>query len=224
MQVLIKTVSLQKEFRHGGNRTLAVKDASLELNKGESIAITGPSGCGKTTLLNMLGLIMKPSSGGLFVQGADVKFFSEKKRAEYRNQFFGYIVQDFALIEEYSVSQNVGLPLLYGHRISRREHKIRVSQALSQVGILEKLQHKVKTLSGGQRQRVAIARALVNNPQVILADEPTGSLDSEMGDDVAKLLVQLVDGERSLILVTHNDDLAAQCMRQLTMKDGQIDS
>lgn len=222
MQELIKTVSLQKEFRHGGNRTQAVKEASLGLYKGESIAITGPSGCGKTTLLNMLGLIMKPSSGGLFVQGADVKSFSEKKRAEYRNQFFGYIVQDFALIEEYSVSQNVGLPLLYGHRISRREHKVRVSQALSQVGILEKLKHKVKTLSGGQRQRVAIARALVNNPQVILADEPTGSLDSEMGDDVTKLLLQLVDGERSLILVTHNDDLAAQCMRQLTMKDGTV--
>lgn len=222
MHKLIRTVSLQKEFVHGGSRTQAVRDASIELYQGESIAITGPSGCGKTTLLNMIGLMLHCSSGEIYLQDTDVKSFSSSKRAEYRNHFFGYIVQDFALMEDYTVSQNVELPLLYGPRISSRERKTRITDALSRVGIPEKLRHKVKTLSGGQRQRVAIARALVNNPQVILADEPTGSLDTDTGHEVATLLMDLVRDGRSIMLVTHNVELASQCHREYRMKDGRI--
>jgi putative ABC transport system ATP-binding protein len=215
-------VSLQKDFVHGVSRTQAVRDASIELYQGESIAITGPSGCGKTTLLNMIGLMLHCSSGEIYLHDTDVKSFSSSKRAEYRNHFFGYIVQDFALMEDYTVSQNVELPLLYGPSITRRERKTRITDALSWVGIPEKFRHKVKTLSGGQRQRVAIARALVNNPQVILADEPTGSLDTDTGHEVVTLLMDLVRDGRSIILVTHDVELASQCQREYRMKDGRI--
>lgn len=222
MPLLVKTVSLRREFMHGGSSTLAVRDASLELLAGESVAITGPSGCGKTTLLNMIGLILPSTSGKIFSQDTDVDSFSAAKRAHYRNSYFGFIVQDFALIEDYTVQQNVELPLLYGERTGTKERKMKIHEALNMVGFNEKHKHKVKTLSGGQRQRVAIARALVNNPQVILADEPTGSLDSSTGSEVTKLLMDLAAYGKALLLVTHNAELANQCKRRLTMMDGLI--
>lgn len=219
--MLIKAVSLQKEFVHGDNRTHAVKDGSLEMTNGESIAITGPSGCGKTTMINMIGLILTPSKGELYIEGKDAKTFSAKQTAEYRNKFFGYIVQDFALLENYTVRKNVEIPLLYSsERLGARERKKRVQEVLTKVGLTDKINVLARNLSGGQRQRVAIARALVNNPQVILADEPTGSLDSETGQGIIKLIMDLVAEGKGLLMVTHNPEIARQCDYQINMIDG----
>ncbi|MDP3488126.1 MAG: ABC transporter ATP-binding protein [Bacillota bacterium] len=220
---LVNCISLHKEFCSGKHVTHAVRGVSLEINRGESIAITGPSGCGKTTLLNMIGLIVSPTFGDLIIQGLNIKTFSSNNRSALRSKFFGYIVQDFALIEDYTALENAEIPLLYGpDRPGRTERKKRVREALSRVGLDGKMQEEVRNLSGGQRQRVAIARALVGDPQVILADEPTGSLDSQTGQDVFRLLMELVQEGRTLLLVTHNLDLARQCGRQVNMVDGCI--
>lgn len=219
--MLINAMSLQKEFFHGNTETKAVRDGSLAVAAGESVAIIGPSGCGKTTLLNMIGLIITPTKGELYIQGSDAKLFSSKRRAEYRNKFFGYVVQDFALVEDCTVMENVEIPLLYNHqRIGRRVRRRKVENALSAVGLPAIIKEEVKNLSGGQRQRVAIARALVNDPQVILADEPTGSLDLETGRTIFNLLMEMVHAGKNLILVTHNLELASECSRQLNMIDG----
>lgn len=220
--VMIKAVSLYKEYPiHGDKKTHAVRGVSLEIGRGCSMAITGPSGCGKTTLLNMIGLVAAPTAGDLYIEGGDAGLLSEKKKAAYRNSFYGYIVQDFALVEDYTVRENVEIPLLYSSRPpGARKRRERVGEVLGMVGLTDKVKEKTRNLSGGQRQRVAIARALVNNPQVILADEPTGSLDSPTGAEVLKLLFGLVRGGKTLLLVTHNLELAGLCERQLRMKDG----
>ncbi|MBS3938858.1 MAG: ABC transporter ATP-binding protein [Peptococcaceae bacterium] len=220
---LISMMSLRKEYRRGQHTTHAVRGVSLEIERGESIAVTGPSGCGKTTLLNMVGLNAVPTSGELQIQGFKTKSFSSSKLSALRSSFFGYIVQDFALIEDYTALENVEIPLLYGpERLGRRERHQRVKAALARVGVENKVHQEARNLSGGQRQRVAIARALVSDPQVILADEPTGSLDSETGHEVFSLLIELVQEGKTLILVTHNLDLAHQCGRRVQMKDGLI--
>ncbi|MTI94104.1 MAG: ABC transporter ATP-binding protein [Firmicutes bacterium] len=221
---LINAVSLHKEYTQGNSKTHAVRGVSLDINQGESIAVTGPSGCGKTTLLNIIGLIVSPTRGELHVQGKEATTFTDKRRAEYRNKFYGYVVQDFALVEDYTARENVEIPLLYSHeRLGFIERKKRAVDALAKVGLADKIKEKAKNLSGGQRQRVAIARALVNNPQVILADEPTGSLDSETGIEILKLLFDLVEEGKTLLLATHNLDLAGQCKKHFKMLDGAWD-
>ncbi|KAF0197939.1 MAG: putative ABC transport system ATP-binding protein [Bacillota bacterium] len=220
---LVNCISLHKEYCSGKQVTHAVRGVSLEINKGESIAITGPSGCGKTTLLNMVGLIVSPTFGDLLIQGLNTKSFSNNKLSALRSKFFGYIVQDFALIEDYTALENAEIPLLYGpERLGRNERRKRVHEALSRVDLDSKMHEEVRNLSGGQRQRVAIARALVSDPQVILADEPTGSLDSQTGHEVFRLLMELVQEGRTLLLVTHNLDLAQHCERRVNMVDGCI--
>lgn len=218
---LISATSLRKEFAHGESLTIAVNDVSLSLNQGEKIAIMGPSGCGKTTLMNLLGLISRPTGGSLFLEQVDTVTISEKMRARYRNRFFGYVVQDFALVEHDTVFQNIETPLLYASpRVSARQRRHIVMNGIEQVDLVEKMHVRVRNLSGGQRQRVALARATINNPKVILADEPTGSLDSENGRMVMNLLSQYVSNGMSLILVTHDEALASKCDRKIHMIDG----
>ena len=221
MEPLLKAIELRKEYTHGNSKTLAVKNISLDINRGEKIAITGPSGCGKTTLLNMIGLIVRPTSGKIIINSEDIKSLSNKNQARYRNNMFGYIVQDFSLVEDYTVFENIEIPLLYSPtRISKMMRKKVISEILEQVGLSIKIDERVANLSGGQRQRVAIARAIVNDPQIILADEPTGSLDSKTSEGVLELLSNLVLKGKTLILVTHDENLAQKCDRQIRIIDG----
>jgi len=220
---LITGLSLHKDFRRGPSVTHAVRGVSLEIHRGESVAIVGASGCGKTTLLNMIGLITTPDSGELLIAGQNAKQLLSTQRAAHRSKFFGYIVQDFALIEDYTALENAEIPLIYGpERLGRSERRRRVQAALSRVGLEDKTHQQARRLSGGQRQRVAIARALVSDPQVILADEPTGSLDAQAGEDIFRFLIELVGAGKTLVLVTHNLDLAERCGRQLRMRDGKL--
>lgn len=220
---LVSCVSVYKEYGRKGQVTQAVRGVSLEISGGESVAITGPSGCGKTTLINMLGLVVSPTLGDVFIQGCNTKSFASNQLGELRSKFFGYIVQDFALIEDYTALENAEIPLLYTpERPGRHERRRKVHEALAKVELDSKAYVKVRNLSGGQRQRVAIARALVNDPHVILADEPTGSLDSQTGQEVLRLLMGLVQAGRSLLLVTHNLELAQQCGRRVMMVDGRL--
>lgn len=223
MNQVIMASGLQKVYLSGENKTYAVRDISLNISNGESVAITGPSGCGKTTLINMIGLVIKPTQGKLLINSVDSADLSHKQRAEHRNRVFGYIVQDYALIEDFTAYHNVEIPLLYSReRIKRKEQKRRVLEALNQVGLAEKAFTKVKNLSGGERQRVAIARAIVNSPHIILADEPTGSLDSKNAEEVIQLLKKLVSEGKTLIMVTHDQVLAEQCSRQIRIVDGMV--
>lgn len=225
MEPIIKTVSLHKVYDSGGNKTIAVRNATLEVAEGTSVAITGPSGCGKTTLLNMIGFVTPPTSGELWIENESASTLTEKKRAQYRNRFFGYVVQDFALIDDVSVYENVEIPLLYAHpRLNKKERRRRVEEMLDKVGFLGKKKEKIANLSGGQKQRIAIARALVNHPRVILADEPTGSLDSQTSEEIFSLLMSLVKEGKTLLIVTHNPELAWRCDMELKMLDGRIQS
>jgi len=220
---LIEASGLQKTYRSGESITLAVRDISLTINSGESVAIIGPSGCGKTTLINMIGLVINPTQGKLLINSVDVTKLTRKQRAEHRNRFFGYVVQDFALIEDFTAYHNVEIPLLYSkEKIKRKERRRRILEVLNQVGLREKASTKAKNLSGGERQRVAIARAIVNSPHIILADEPTGSLDSKNAEEVFRLLNELVSEGKTLILVTHNNNLAVQCSRKIEISDGEV--
>lgn len=223
MNQVVEACGLQKVYRYGESITHAVRDISLTINSGESVAIIGPSGCGKTTLINMIGLVINPTQGKLLINSVDVAKLTHKQRAEHRNKVFGYVVQDFALIEDFTAYHNVEIPLLYSkEKANRKERKRRIFEALDQVGLREKTSIKVKNLSGGERQRVAIARAIVNSPHIILADEPTGSLDSKNAEEVIRLLNKLVSLGRTLILVTHNKTLAEQCSRQVMIDDGKV--
>ncbi|WP_350344460.1 ABC transporter ATP-binding protein [Proteinivorax tanatarense] len=223
MEPIIKGTELKKEFSSGKTKVLAVKDVSIEINKGDKIAITGPSGCGKTTLLNILGLVVKPTSGTVTINSKNTENLSEKELATHRNKVFGYVVQEFALIEEYTVFENIEIPLMYSSdKYSKKKKKEVITDVLKKVDLSVKVNEKAKNLSGGQRQRVAIARAIVNDPQIILADEPTGSLDSQTGEEILKILNSLVKQRKTLVLVTHDHSLAQKCDKQIKMSDGEI--
>lgn len=224
MDELISVTDISKVFRSGKAETHAVRGVSFDIYKGQSIAITGASGCGKTTLLNMLGLVITPSSGSIFIEGEDISKFPDRQRARYRNHYFGYIYQEFALIESYTVYDNIEIPLLYAKRkLKAADRRKRIIAAIESVGLTVKGNDRVRNLSGGQRQRVAIARAMINQPQIILADEPTGALDTQTGATIMALLKQYVSTGKTLVLVTHDNALAGQCDRRFTMRDGQFD-
>ncbi len=223
MDTIIKLENLVKIYDNGRSKTHAVNGVSLDIQRGEKVAIIGPSGCGKSTLLNLIGLIIKPSEGHIIILDKNANELNENQKARYRNQLFGYVVQDFALVEESTVYENVEIPLLYAQkRIRKTIRKQKVEAVLQKVGLSIKINEKVKNLSGGQRQRVAIARAIVNDPEIILADEPTGSLDSEISKNMFSLLNNLVKEGKTLVMVTHNTDLAKSCDRQVLMLDGTI--
>lgn len=218
---MLKTSNLSKVFRADEVETIALNNISFEIHEGEFVAIMGPSGCGKTTLLNILGLIDTPSSGEYFFKGQDVSNLKEKHRAKLRKGNIGFIFQNFNLIEELTVFENVELPLIYmGY--SGRDRKNMVLAALEKVQMNHRQRYLPAQLSGGQQQRVAVARAVVANPHLIMADEPTGNLDSANGEEVMQLLNELNKTGTTIIMVTHSNRDADYSRRIVRLFDGKI--
>jgi putative ABC transport system ATP-binding protein len=218
---MIKTVDLSKVFRTSEIETTALNKISLEVNKGEFVAIMGPSGCGKSTLLNILGLLDNPTDGKYNFLNTDVSGYTERQRANMRKNNIGFVFQNFNLIEELSVFENVELPLVY-LGIPAKQRKEKVEAVLEKMNIIHRKKHFPLQLSGGQQQRVAVARAVVANPGLILADEPTGNLDSAHGEEVMDLLDQLNKAGTTIIMVTHSQRDAEYSQRIIRLFDGQI--
>lgn len=218
---MIKLTNLQKIYRTKEIETVALENVNLEVEKGEFLSIMGPSGCGKSTLLNIMGLLDAPTSGSVEIDGVDTIRMNDKELAAFRNQKLGFVFQSFHLINSLNVLDNVELPLLY-RKVSASERRKRAQAVLEKVGLSHRMRHFPTQLSGGQCQRVAIARAIVGNPDIILADEPTGNLDSKMGIEVMELLHQLnkEDG-RTIVMVTHNEQQAQQTSRIIRFFDGR---
>lgn len=218
---MIKTENLTKIFRTDEVETIALSNVSLSVQKGEFVAIMGPSGCGKSTLLNILGLLDNPSAGNYYFLDREVSDFSEKQRARLRKENIGFIFQNFNLIDELNVFENVELPLIYlGY--SAKERKTKVEDVLERMQITHRKKHFPLQLSGGQQQRVAVARAVVANPKMILADEPTGNLDSSHGEEVMNLIEGLNKNGTTVIIVTHSQRDAEYSQRIIRLFDGQI--
>jgi putative ABC transport system ATP-binding protein len=218
---MIKTVNLKKIYTTEEVETTALNDVNLEVKDGEYVAVMGPSGCGKSTLLNLLGLIDKPSSGEYHFLGEEVSGYSERQRANLRKSNIGFVFQSFNLIDELTVFENIELPLLY-LGFSSSDRKSRVEEAMEHMGIMARKNHFPQQLSGGQQQRVAVARAVVARPKLILADEPTGNLDSEHGDEVMSILGQLHEEGTTIVMVTHSPMYAEYAHRIVHLFDGQI--
>lgn len=212
-----------RTYTMGDQEVHALKGVTLNVNKGEYIAIMGPSGSGKSTLMNMIGCLDVPSSGTYLLDGQSVGEMTEDELAEIRNQKIGFVFQTFNLVPRASVFQNVELPLIY-LGMPRKQRKIVAEQAIESVGLGDRAAHKPNELSGGQRQRVAIARALVCNPSIILADEPTGNLDTNTGKEIMDLLNALHQKGNTIVLVTHEDEIADHAQRILRLRDGLVES
>ena len=218
---MIKTEKLQKIFRTEEVETWALHDVTLEIKEGEFVAIMGPSGCGKSTLLNILGLLDNPTNGTYELNGTDVSKFTEAERTNLRKGVIGFVFQSFNLIDELNVYENIELPLLY-MGVPKEERKRRVEEAMERMAISHRVKHFPQQLSGGQQQRVAIARAVVANPKIILADEPTGNLDSKNGKEVMDLLTQLNKEGTTVVMVTHSQRDAGYASRTINLFDGQV--
>lgn len=218
---MIKTKNLIKIFRTDEVETTALNNVNLEINEGEFVAIMGPSGCGKSTLLNIIGLLDNPSEGELHFNGYQVENYTERQRTNLRKENIGFVFQSFNLIDELTVFENVELPLLY-MKVSGSERKRRVNEALERMNIAHRAKHFPQQLSGGQQQRVAIARAVISNPKLILADEPTGNLDSANGEEVMNLLTQLNEEGTTIIMVTHSPSDADRSHRIIQLFDGHV--
>ena len=218
---MIKTEHLQKIFKTEEVATYALNDVSLEVKKGEFVAIMGPSGCGKSTLLNILGLLDNPTAGTYLLNGTDVSHLKERERTRLRKGVIGFVFQSFDLIDELNVYENIELPLLY-MKVPARERRERVEAAMKRMDILHRRKHFPAQLSGGQQQRVAIARAVVAGPQLILADEPTGNLDSKNGREVMELLSELHRDGTTIVMVTHSQHDAGYAERIINLFDGQV--
>ena len=219
--MMIKTVNLQKVFRTEEVQTLALSNVNIEVNEGEFVAIMGPSGCGKSTLLNILGLLDNPTSGEYYLNGTEVSRYTESQRTDLRKGVIGFVFQSFNLIDELNVYENIELPLLY-MGIPAAERKRRVEQTMQRMGIMHRVKHFPQQLSGGQQQRVAIARAVVAEPKLILADEPTGNLDSKNGKEVMELLKELNSEGTTIVMVTHSQHDAGYADRIVNLFDGQV--
>jgi putative ABC transport system ATP-binding protein len=218
---LLKTQSLSKVYRTDTVETTALNAVDIDIAQGEFVAIMGPSGCGKSTLLNIIGLLDSPSSGSYFVNGADVSDYNERKRADVRKNTIGFVFQSFNLIDELTVAENIELPLIYTS-MGKGDRRQRVQEAMDRMNIGHRAKHFPQQLSGGQQQRVAIARAVVNNPKLILADEPTGNLDSAMGEEVMSLLTELNRAGTTIIIVTHSMRDAGYAQRTIKLLDGKV--
>ncbi|MDR0815328.1 MAG: ABC transporter ATP-binding protein [Bacteroidales bacterium] len=218
---MIKTENLQKVFRTEEVETRALNNVNLEINAGEFVAIMGPSGCGKSTLLNILGLLDNPTGGSYYLDGTNVAQYPESKRTQLRKGIIGFVFQSFNLIDELNVYENIELPLLY-MGIPTSERKKRVNEAMERMQITHRSKHFPQQLSGGQQQRVAIARAVVAGPKIILADEPTGNLDSKNGLEVMNLLTELNKEGTTIVMVTHSQHDAGFAERVINLFDGEL--
>jgi putative ABC transport system ATP-binding protein len=218
---MLKLEHVSKIYRTTEVETRALDDVSLDIRAGEFVAIMGPSGCGKSTLLNILGLLDSPSTGVYSFFGEDVAPASEQRLTELRRASVGFIFQSFNLIDDLTVAENVDVALIY-RKVSSAERKRRVAEALERVGVAHRARHLPQQLSGGQQQRVAIARAMVANPKVILADEPTGNLDSANGDAVMKLLLEVAQAGTTIVMVTHSLEYAGWAQRTVKLLDGRV--
>lgn len=218
---MITLKNLEKVYQTDEIETVALNNINLSINKGEFVSIMGPSGCGKSTLLNMMGLLDVPSNGSVTIDENTINGWGDKKLARFRNHKLGFIFQSFHLINDLPVIDNVELPLLYRKGISGKERKKRAMEALEKVGLSNRTRHYPGQLSGGQKQRVAIARAIVGQPDIILADEPTGNLDSKMGLEIMEILENLNKNEdTTVIMVTHDERLAQKTNRIIHLFDG----
>ena len=220
---MIQLQQVHRIFEVGDQKVHALNDVSLDIKRSEYIAMMGPSGSGKSTLLNILGLLDQPTSGEYKFDGQDVTALSDQAQAEMRRDKIGFVFQFFHLVPRLSATENIALPMVLAG-VPVAERKVRVSRILDAVDLADRAHHRPDQLSGGQRQRVAIARAMVMEPAAILADEPTGNLDSASGKDVLDILERLNDNDITLIVVTHNLDIAKRARRRLHMEDGRIDS
>ncbi|HEX5152680.1 MAG TPA: ABC transporter ATP-binding protein [Parafilimonas sp.] len=217
---MIKISELEKVYRTEEVETVALNKLSIEVKEGEFVAVMGPSGCGKSTLLNILGMLDDPDAGSFIFNGTEVAHFNERRRADLRKNNIGFVFQSFNLIDELTVFENVELPLIYTG-VKSADRKKRVEQVLDKVQIMHRRNHYPQQLSGGQQQRVAVARAVVNHPKLILADEPTGNLDSNNGNEVMQLLTELNEQGTTIVMVTHSEHDARYSHRIIRMLDGQ---
>jgi len=216
---MIKLQNVEKVYRTSSIETLALNNINLNVKKGEFVSIMGPSGCGKSTLLNIIGLLDAPSKGIIELDGQKVETYHDKAIAPLRNKMLGFIFQSFHLINDLSVIDNVEIPLLYRSTTARQRREL-AEEALEKVGLSNRMKHFPKQLSGGQKQRVAIARAIVGKPEIILADEPTGNLDSAMGNEIINILQSLNENGATIVMVTHDDAMAKRTHRLIRLFDG----
>ena len=216
---IIKLEHISKSYGKGENLVIALEDINISINHGELVAIIGTSGSGKSTLLNILGFIDKPDCGKYYLNNTLINYDNNKLLAKYRNKFIGFVLQSFGLINSYTVFENVELPLIYS---KCKNKKTKVSSTLGSLNILNKKDSFPNELSGGQQQRIAIARALINNPQIILADEPTGALDKNTANEVMNILLDLNKQGITIIIVTHDINIAKKCNRIIRLEDGAI--
>lgn len=216
MRNIVKSYYVNRE-----NELEIIHSINLKIAHGDFVAIVGESGSGKSTLMNMIGVLTLPTSGHYTLDGVDVSHMSGDEMGEIRNRKIGFVFQNFNLISKMTALENVELPMVYAGE-DRKERKKRAKRLLELVGMQERMSHKPNELSGGQKQRVAIARSLANNPGIILADEPTGALDSETGQSIMKIFHKLHDRQKTIIIVTHNEKLAQECSRIITIRDGNI--
>lgn len=222
MNTVISLKNITKTYAYGKpNEFTALNDVSLDLRLGEMCAICGTSGAGKTTLLNIIGLVDTATKGEYSLNGEIISSYSDKQLAHLRNQYFGYILQDYGLISNETVYENVIIPLIFS-KTKRKDYKSKAQKVLNNIGIAELSNKKIDTLSGGQKQRVAIARALINNPTVILADEPTGALDEKTGKEIINCFRDICSSGKTVVIVTHDMNVAHQCDRIIEISDGVI--
>ncbi len=218
---MIKLNKLTKVYRTDEIESTALNEVSFEIKKGEFVSVMGPSGCGKSTLLNILGMLDRPESGSYKFQGEEIGSLNEKGRSLVRKKNIGFIFQNFNLIDELTVFENIELPLIY-NKVSASERKIRVNELIEKIGISHRSSHFPQQLSGGQQQRVAVARALITKPPLILADEPTGNLDSSHGNEVMELMCELHEAGTTIVMVTHSSHDASYSERTINLLDGQV--
>ena len=223
MKQLISLKNICRSYRNGEQELQVLKNINLEIGEGEFVAIMGPSGSGKSTLMNTIGMLDTPTSGEYYLEGQEVACLGEKQLAQVRNQQIGFVFQQFFLLSKMDAVQNVELPLIYAGVPAAQRRKM-AEEYLSKVELTDRIHHLPSELSGGQKQRVAIARALVNDPSIILADEPTGALDTKTGSQIMELLVELNEEGKTIIMVTHEPEIAAYAKRQIVIRDGVISS
>lgn len=223
MEELIRTENISKEYQIGNQFVYALRDVSISIGRGDYLALVGPSGSGKSTLMNLLGALDSPSSGKYYLRNQDVSGLIDNELAEIRNKEIGFVFQTFNLIPRMTAIENVALPLVYSG-VGKKERNERAKEKLREVGLGDRMDHKPNELSGGQRQRVAVARALINNPAIILADEPTGNLDSKTTEEIMDLFENLHQNGNTIVIVTHEPEIAQRTKRIVKLRDGAVES